>query len=79
MMTSQGLTCRDYESGVLSQCRLLVKHNPLTCTVFLVQNEREPLAHLGVDGQSMVLVLHVYAPSTLLDKHSILDKAITVS
>ena len=37
MMTSQGLTCRDYESGVLSQCRLLVKHNPLTCTVFLVQ------------------------------------------
>ena len=32
MMTSQALTCRDYESGVLSQCRLLVKHNPLTCT-----------------------------------------------
>ena len=37
MMTSQVLTCRDYESGVLSQCRLLRKHNPLTCTVYLVQ------------------------------------------
>ena len=37
MMTSQALTCRDYESGVLSQCRLLVKCNPLTCTFFLVQ------------------------------------------
>ena len=44
-MTSQALTCRDYESGVLSQCRLLVKHNPLTCTVFLVQ-----LVGLGFDG-----------------------------
>ena len=40
-MTSQALTCRDYESGVLSQCRLLVKFNPLTCTVFLVQRVKQ--------------------------------------
>ena len=41
MMTSQALTCRDYESGVLSQCRLLVKCNPLTCTCFLVQRVKQ--------------------------------------